>query len=115
MGDASFRETAPVGMKSLVRPPRVVAVEPLEYRVLRVSFENGVVKLYDVKPLLSLPMFKPLEDEDVFREVVIEPGGYAVSWGTIADISEHELWEAGIAHAPTARNVKGRGEAELAN
>jgi len=96
MGDAGVREVASVGLTSRDRPPRVTAVAPLDHGTLRVTFENGIVKFYDVKPLFSLAMFKPLEDEAVFRQVVVEPGGYAVSWGTIADVSEYELWEAGV-------------------
>ena len=78
------------------RPPRVVAVEPLPAHVLLVRFDNGVVKAYDVKPLLSLPGFEALNDPQVFCSVAVEQGGYAVAWGDLADVSEHELWQGGV-------------------
>ena len=77
------------------RPPRVTAVEPLPGHVLRVCFEGGAVKHYDVKPLLHLPMFQPLRDTDLFREARVVSGGYAVVWNADIDISEYELWQHG--------------------
>ena len=77
------------------RPQRVTAVEPLKDHVLRVCFEGGAVKHYDVKPLLRLPMFQPLRDAELFREVRVVSGGYAVAWNTDIDISEYELWQHG--------------------
>lgn len=76
-------------------PPRVTAVEPLADHVLRVCFEGGTVKHYDVKPLLRLPMFQPLRDAELFREASVVSGGYAVAWNTDIDISEYELWQHG--------------------
>jgi len=72
-----------------------VAVEPLHDHSLRVSFDNGVVKHYDVKPLLDTPLFRPLQDMAVFHTARVEPGGFAVAWGSTIDISEYELWQHG--------------------
>ena len=77
------------------RPPLVTAVEPLADHVLRVCFEGGTVKHYDVKPLLHLAMFQPLHDADLFREARVVSGGYAVAWNADIDISEYELWQHG--------------------
>jgi hypothetical protein len=40
-------------------------------------------------------MFAPLQNEAFFRNVSVEPGGYAVSWNSEIDISEFELWKHG--------------------
>ncbi|BCX87965.1 hypothetical protein MIN45_P0332 [Methylomarinovum tepidoasis] len=78
------------------RIPRITAVEPCEDFRLKVIFTDGSVRLYDVRPLLELPAFRRLQDPDFFRQVRIEPGGYAVSWNDEADISEYELWRHGV-------------------
>ncbi len=82
-------------MSEIARPPRVVAVEAIADHVLKVSFANGAVKQYDVKPLLKIPLFRPLCDVGLFRKVHVEPGGYAVAWNERIDISEYELWQHG--------------------
>ncbi|MFM9194645.1 MAG: DUF2442 domain-containing protein [Planctomycetia bacterium] len=76
--------------------PLVASVEPLDDHVLRVCFNDGVVKHYDVKPLLHLPIFQPLNDTGLFRQVHVVFGGYAVAWNADIDISEYELWQHGV-------------------
>ena len=95
LGNAGFPRDSTVGVSDQVRPPRVVAVEPLNDHRLRVSFDNGIVKHYDVKPLLNTPLFKPLQDLTTFLKVHVEPGGFAVAWDSGIDVSEYELWQHG--------------------
>jgi len=40
-------------------------------------------------------MFFPLKTPAFFKNVSVEPGGYAVSWNSDIDISEYELWQHG--------------------
>jgi len=40
-------------------------------------------------------MFAPLKNPAFFKNVSIEPGGYAISWSSEIDLSEHELWQHG--------------------
>ena len=76
---------------------KVVDVLPLENLILLVTFENGVKKKYDVKPLFTqFDNYKKLEDEVLFYKVKVDCGGYAVCWDEEIDISEVELWENGI-------------------
>ena len=43
-------------------------VEPLkEYKIL-LTFEKGVRKIFDMKPYLKYPAFKPLENVELFKE-----------------------------------------------
>jgi hypothetical protein len=95
LGNAGFPSDSATGVSDQVRPPRVVAVEPLDDHRLRVSFDNGIVKHYDVKPLLTTPLFKPLQDLTTFLKVHVEPGGFAVAWDSGIDVSEYELWQHG--------------------
>lgn len=40
-------------------------------------------------------MFSPLKNQAFFKNVKVEPGGYAVYWNDMIDISEYELWKNG--------------------
>lgn len=76
---------------------KVASVIPLKRMELLVFFENGVIKKFDVKPLLSdFPEFALLRDPAIFQLVQVEPSGYGVSWNDELDCSEGELWKNGI-------------------
>jgi hypothetical protein len=72
--------------------PRVKAVQPLTDKRLLVTFDNGVTKVYDCKPLLDSDVFAPLWNEALFRRVRAEDHGYAVVWTDEIDLAESELW-----------------------
>lgn len=76
---------------------KVAKVTPLKQMELLVHFENGVVKKFDVKPLIQdYPEFELLRDPAIFQLVQVEPGGYGVAWTEELDCSEGELWKHGI-------------------
>jgi len=75
--------------------PTIQSVSPSEDLILVVSFSDGTKKSYDVAPLTDKEMFAPLKNRAFFRNVSVEPGGYAVSWNSDIDISEYELWQHG--------------------
>lgn len=78
---------------------RVKGVKALDDLMLSVLFVNGVTKLYDVKQLLPVfpQMLSPLKDDPVlFHNVLVDCGGFGISWNEDIDISECELWENGI-------------------
>ena len=75
--------------------PRIRAVEPLPGYLLRVTFANGVQKLYDCTPLLHRNAFRILKTEAFFQAVSVDTGGYGISWSDEADLSEYELWTKG--------------------
>lgn len=76
---------------------KVSSVIPLKNMNLLVFFENGVIKKFDVKPIIKdFPEFQTLENEDIFNLVQVEPGGYGISWNSELDCSEGELWENGV-------------------
>ena len=63
---------------------------------LSVQFTNGTTKIYDVSPLMHrFSAFKLLEDESLFRDVVVDQGGYGIIWNDDLDLSCDELWENG--------------------
>lgn len=93
MGDARVQEvaTTPVAMNI----PRIQSAAPIDGHILIVTFTNGKRKKYDVNRLTTRESFAPLRIEAFFKNVTVEPGGYAVSWNAEIDISEYELWQNG--------------------
>lgn len=76
---------------------RIATVTPLTDMRLLVTFQNGAVKLFDVRPIIrDYPEYATLENPDIFALVAVEPGGYGVSWTPELDASEGELWDNGI-------------------
>ena len=75
---------------------KVKSVFPLDDYKLLVQFCVGVTKVYDVKPLFEWKdVFKTLKENNLFYDVVVDVGGYGVSWNDNVDLSCDELWENG--------------------
>lgn len=76
---------------------KVKNVIPLSNMRLLVFFENGVIKTFDVKPIIKdFPEFETLCNIDLFNLVQVEAGGYGISWNSELDCSEGELWDNGV-------------------
>ena len=80
--------------------PKIKAAVVSDQKTIIVTFDNGEVKLYDVSKLLNNDMFSPLNDQAFFKNIKVEPGGYAVYWNEMIDISEYELWKNGVPYQP---------------
>ena len=76
---------------------KVTNVYPLDNYRLLVYFEDGASKIYDVRPLFEWKdVFKTLKENELFYRVIVEQGGYGVSWNDDVDISSEELYSKGI-------------------
>lgn len=73
--------------------PRLTGVEPVGRLKLRLDYETGETKLFDVAPYVSGPWFGELKEEDYFRTVHLLPGGIGIEWSNGQDIAPHELYE----------------------
>ena len=102
MGHSQAEEVTGAGVDTGMEYPKIVAVQPLADKRLLVSFDNGVQKTYDCKPLLAHTVFKPLRQDWLFQLVYVDSGGYGVIWSDEIDLSEAELWENGRILAPIA-------------
>ena len=51
---------------------KVTGVKTLQNYQLLLTFSTGERKLYDVSPLLDLPVFQPLKDNRVFDDVQLD-------------------------------------------
>ena len=79
---------------------KISGVRPLKDYKLWVRFNNGEAKIFDFKPLLDLPIFKPLADVEVFNSVYIDHGVTVWNDGDI-DISPEELYKNGVPEKET--------------
>ena len=70
--------------------PKAIDVKPLENYELKVTFDNGEVKIFDVKPYLEFIQFKDLKDEKIFNSVKV--AGISIQWCNGADICPDELY-----------------------
>ena len=72
-----------------------------EYKLL-LTFEDGDVKLVDLKPHLDGEIFEPLKDIDYFRTVWVNSELDTIVWENGADMSPDFLYEIGVLVAETA-------------
>lgn len=70
--------------------PSVEAAEPLPNYKLKVLFENGEQKEFDVEPFLDKGIFVELRDEEYFSQVRVAFG--AVQWPNEQDFSNDTLY-----------------------
>ena len=52
--------------------PKAIEVKPMDDYKLNVTFDNGEVRIYDVKPLIKGEWFGELKDKSIFNTVHIE-------------------------------------------
>ena len=76
---------------------KIKNVVPLNDSRLSVQFCEGVTKVYDVKPLFDKHhAFKMLKDnQTLFKQVAVGPGGYGVIWNDNLDLACDELFNNG--------------------
>jgi len=73
--------------------PRILNVEPVEEYKLKLNYETGEVRIFDVSPYIDGDWFGELRNKGYFRTVKIIPGGSGIEWSNGQDISPHELYE----------------------
>lgn len=83
--------------------PKIKTAVVADQNTLIVTFDNGEIKRYNISKLFANEMFLPLKNQAFFKNVKVEPGGYAVYWNDMIDISEYELWKNGTSYKPSKR------------
>ncbi len=76
---------------SLKLHPRVQSVQPEAGYMLRLTFTNGEVRRFDVKPYLSKGIFRELKNPAVFNSVRLCLG--SIQWANEADLCPDMLYE----------------------
>lgn len=70
--------------------PRAKEVKPMEDYMLLVTFDNGEMKVFDVKPYLDFKLFEDLKKISIFTTVHI--AGLSIEWINGVDICPDELY-----------------------
>jgi len=78
-----------------MRHPKIKCAQAIDDHNLLIEFDNSEKKKYDISPLLTYEMFRPLSNTAFFKAVQVDKGGYGVIWSDSIDISEYELWKNG--------------------
>lgn len=77
-------------------PPKLLVVEPLAPLKLRLTYETGEVKIFDVAPYANGSWYGELRDARYFQTVRLLPDGAGIQWGNGQDLAPHELYERSV-------------------
>ena len=78
--------------------PKAIDVKPLNNYEIELKFDNGEVKILDVKPYFKFKIFNELKENNKFRTVKIS--GLSVEWDNGADICPDELYNNSVKKRP---------------
>ncbi|HEY5856255.1 MAG TPA: DUF2442 domain-containing protein [Aldersonia sp.] len=73
------------------RPPRVIDVEHLGGRRLRLTFSDDLVRELDLAEMLRAGVFASLDNDDDFAEVSIDPVAGTICWPNGIDVDPDVL------------------------
>ncbi len=75
----------------------VTAATPAAARKLRLTFNDGSVKIFDCEPLIErYKIFEPLRNDEVFENISLD--GWTVTWlNSTIDIAPEHLYSEGVA------------------
>ena len=72
--------------------PRITSLEPLPNYCLKLTYETGEIKEFDVKPYIKGSFYSQLAKESYFRSVRIVRNGNGIEWPNGQDMAPHELY-----------------------
>lgn len=75
-------------------PPRPKKVEVLENYKLKILFDNGEQKIYDMEKNIKEKFYRNLENLEYFKTVKVS--GITLEWKNGEDIDPNELYENSI-------------------
>lgn len=70
--------------------PIIKDIEVLEDYKILIKYENGKIKIYDMKPNLNYESFKNLKNYELFKKV--HPAGETIEWETGKDVNPEDLY-----------------------
>lgn len=83
--------------------PRVVKIKPQNDHTLKVYFSNGETKVFDVKPYLTVGIFKELKEMEYFKRAKVCFG--SVTWPHGQDFCPDTLYEDSLSDSQEAAQV----------
>jgi hypothetical protein len=76
--------------------PKIVSVEAVEHYKIKLQYETGEIKLFDVLPYIAGAWYKELCDDSYFKKVRVVSNGKGIEWEHGQDIAPHELYDMSI-------------------
>ncbi|MCL6613380.1 MAG: DUF2442 domain-containing protein [Firmicutes bacterium] len=73
-----------------MQSPDIVRAKVLDDHKMLLTFKNGEQKIFDMKPYLNYPVFKPLENQAEFSRFEIVDG--TIEWKCGADLSQDTFY-----------------------
>ena len=73
--------------------PKLIHVQPVLPLKLKLFYETGEVKLFDVAPYATGSWYGELQDPSYFNTVHLLENGIGIEWENGQDIAPHELYE----------------------
>ena len=74
--------------------PTATKVVPLDQYLLKITFDNGEDRIFDVKPYIQGSWYGELSDPAYFRSVF--PNGFSVEWANGQDLCPDELYYSSV-------------------
>lgn len=82
-------------VKSRKAGKKVISVKPLKNYMLQLEFDSKEIRLFDVKPYLSLGIFAELKNENYFKDV--KTCFDSIAWKNGQDFSPETLYLKSVA------------------
>ena len=79
--------------------PKIVNVKSLDNYKIKLCYETGEEKLFDVLPYISGAWYGELYNPDYFKSVRVVCAGQGIEWQNGQDIAPHELYDLSMALA----------------
>ena len=79
--------------------PKIISVEAITDYKIKLNYETGEIKLFDVLPYISGAWYEELNNYSYFKTVHIILNGKGIEWEHGQDIAPHELYDMGISIA----------------
>ena len=80
--------------------PKIIDVETLSDYKLKLHYENGEKRFFDVLPYIRGSWYGRLKEPAYFTTVHVLPGGAGIEWPEGQDIAPHELYDASVEIMP---------------
>jgi hypothetical protein len=74
--------------------PAATKVVPLDQYLLKITFDNGEDRIFDVKPYIQGSWYGELSDPAYFKSVF--PDGFSVEWANGQDLCPDELYYSSV-------------------
>jgi hypothetical protein len=76
--------------------PKIIGVEALEDYKIKLNYETGEIKFFNVLPYISGAWYEELNNYNYFKTVHIISNGNGIEWEHGQDIAPHELYDMSI-------------------